>query len=515
MTKNMPEDQQWIEQLNTQIIEADDRVLFKEASQCFLSGQLRAAYIMAWISIVESLKRKIFVLSNLGDSRATAAKNKIEEVENNKQSADKLIYEEAKNSGILDNAEFSKVAFLWEQRCLFAHPYNLNPEIDEVKHIIGQAARITLSKELHFNKSYLTDLAENISSKPFFLPTDIEQVRNYAKRTVSRTPQNLHPFFFKTLLAKVGHLSQNEEKYSELRKLRYFLVELFSNSPLMLDNSEWSLENKVTNFPYECFIGFVHQDTWSILPDRIKEMLISYLEGERDSFKLLALKSISGYLVRNNVLEEAFKNRYHKKLNGLTFETSINHYGDVKAQYQRIWNDLGGYNYEQQNPVIDFLRKEKAIDLINGLDNNKQINIGRLLKAAAKNNHWKSQNLIDSIVSDGLNYSFWLKAGIALGGFISIKDEIQIDSLYLEISAKILNNLPELIQNEVYDIVENSIESRQISSWEKMIFSEPQFIGITKKIQESITDWNANNKERFDKVTESIIIALTKEEEPL
>ena len=120
-------------------------------------------------SIIESLKRKIFILSNLGDSRATTAKQKIEDAENEKLSADKLIFEESKVCGIIDNADYSKVAFLWEQRCLFAHPYNLNPEIDEVKHILGQAARITLWKELHFNKTYLTDLSENISSKPFFL----------------------------------------------------------------------------------------------------------------------------------------------------------------------------------------------------------------------------------------------------------------------------------------------------------------------------------------------------------
>lgn len=508
----MTEDKDWIENLKAQIVEADDKVLFEEASQCFLNGQLRAAYIMTWISIIESLKRKIFILSNLGDSRATTAKQKIEDAENEKLSADKLIFEEAKICGIIDNSDYSKVAFLWEQRCLFAHPYNLNPEIDEVKHILGQAARITLCKELHFNKTYLTDLAENISSKPFFLPTEIEQVRNYAKRTISRTPLNLHPFFFKTLLFKVGELSQSEDKFSELRKLRYFLVELFMNTSLPLDNADWSLENRVTKFPYECFIGFVHQDTWPLLPDRIKEMLIAYLEGETESSKLIALKAIAGYLVQNNSLEEGFKNRYHKKLNGLSFETSINYYGSNKATFKRICDDLASFQYEQQNPVIDFLRKDKAIELINGLDKSKQIYLGRLLKSAAKNNHWKSQNLVTSITNGSLLYSDWLKAGIALGGFISLKDELEIDNNFIEKSANILNVLPDPIQNEVYDMIELAITEGRVSSWDKMIFSEPQFMAITKKIEESISEWSANNKLRFEKATENIRLALTAEE---
>lgn len=508
----MTEDKDWIENLKAQIVEADDKVLFEEASQCFLNGQLRAAYIMTWISIIESLKRKIFILSNLGDSRATTAKQKIEDAENEKLSADKFIFEEAKICGIIDNSDYSKVAFLWEQRCLFAHPYNLNPEIDEVKHILGQAARITLCKELHFNKTYLTDVAENISSKPFFLPTEIEQVRNYAKRTISRTPLNLHPFFFKTLLFKVGELSQSEDKFSELRKLRYFLVELFMNTSLPLDNADWSLENRVTKFPYECFIGFVHQDTWPLLPDRIKEMLIAYLEGETESSKLIALKAIAGYLVQNKSLEEGFKNRYHKKLNGLSFETSINFYGSNKATFKRICDDLASFQYEQQNPVIDFLRKDKAIELINGLDKSKQIYLGRLLKSAAKNNHWKSQNLVTSITNGSLLYSDWLKAGIALGGFISLKDELEIDNNFIEKSANILNVLPDPIQNEVYDMIELAITEGRVSSWDKMIFSEPQFMAITKKIEESISEWSANNKLRFEKATENIRLALTAEE---
>ena len=45
-----------------------------------------------------------------------------------------------------------------------------------------------------------------------------------------------------------------------------------------------------------------------------------------------------------------------------------------------------------------------------------------------------------------------------------------------------------------------------------MIFSEPQFIAILKKTEESVSDWNANNKSRFEKVAENIRIALNTDE---
>ena len=55
---NMTEDKDLILKLKAQIVEPDDKVLFEEAYQCFLNGQLRAAFIMTWIYIIESLKRK-------------------------------------------------------------------------------------------------------------------------------------------------------------------------------------------------------------------------------------------------------------------------------------------------------------------------------------------------------------------------------------------------------------------------------------------------------------------------
>lgn len=500
----MKQDEQWIQEVKDQIIEEDDKVLFEEAAGCFLSGYYRSAYIVSWISLIESLKRKIHILSNLGDSRATDAKQKIENAENDKQSADKLIFEEAKNCGIIDNADYSKVSFLWEQRCLFAHPYNLKPEVDEVKHIIGQTLRISLGKELHFNKTYLTELADNISSKPFFLPTEIDQVRNYANRTISRIPKELHPFFFKILLFKVGEIALAEDKFNELRKLRYFIVELFINTQIPLDTTDWSIEHRVTNYPYECFIGFVHQETWTLLPDRIKEMLISYMENEKDTTKLIAIKSICGYLVQDNKLEDRFKNRFHKKLNSLSFDSAIHFYGEPKSKFNRIWEDLAGYQYDEQNPVIDYLRTDRGIELINGLDKEKQVKLGRLLKSAAANNHWKSQNIITSIKNGLLNYSEWLKSGITIATFSDLNDEFVLDKKYLNSFVEIMNGLSEDIQNESYNFIENLIVDEKVSEWEKMVFNEPEFIDLTTKALESIEEWNPNNKQRFEQLIENI-----------
>lgn len=500
----MKEEKKWIKELENLIIEKDDKILFNEASDCYLSKNFRASYIMSWISIIESLKRKIKLFSNLGDKRATESLEKIDEFEKTKLSTDKLIYQEASKCGILDNAALSTINYLWEQRCLFAHPYNKKPEADEVKHIIGQSIRLVLGKELLYNKDYLTELSENIANKPFFLPIETDQIREFARRTIARTPGELLPFFFKTLLFKVGTISKEEEKFSELKKLRYYLIELFINTDIPLDKNEWSLENRVTNFPYECFIGFIHQETWLKLPDRIKEMLISYLENENNNEKLIALKSITAKLVEFGVMEEAFVNRYYKKLDSINFNSAINFYGLPKKKFGRIRNELESFQYDQQNVVIDYIRKVETIGFIKGLDNDKQFYLGRLLKSSASNGHWKSQTLSSNLVNNSIGMTDMVRAGNAYGSFVSLSDKYSFDNRYLLNSVTILNQIDNILQDKVYDLANKIFDENPPDDWERMIFDEAQFNLIVKSVIEGISSWNTNNKTHFELYTDKI-----------
>ena len=319
----MTDDNMWINSLKDEICESDDKILFEEATNCFLGGQLRAAYIMTWLAIVESLKRKLSILSDMGDKNAVESVKKIEQSENSKHSSDKIILEESNKCGVLDNVDLGKAMFLYEQRCLFAHPYNLNPDIDEVKYIIGQATRITLCKELYYNKLYLNELILNIINKPFFLPSDVSQVRKYARNIISRTPEILHPYFFKSLLSIIGEVCKDDGKFQTLIKLRYFIIELIVNSTLQLEDKTWTFENKITYYRYESYIGLVHPETWLLLPERFKEMLFAYLESETESSKSVNLKSIAGDLIKNKSFETIYRERYISHLNSLSFSESI------------------------------------------------------------------------------------------------------------------------------------------------------------------------------------------------
>jgi len=496
--------QQWIDELRERIIEEDDKVLFDEATNCLKNGLNRASYILAWIMTVESLKRKIKLFSNLGDKRATEAQEKIEKAEEEKISTDKLIYEESQRCGILDNTDISTINFLWQQRCLFAHPYNKQPEEDEVRHIITQGIKLVLAKEVLYSKDFLSELADNIANKPFYLPNETDKIREYAKNIVSRTPQNLHAFFFKTVLFKIGQISTNQELFNELRKLRFCLVELFINTSIPLDNVDWSLEHRVTNFPYECFVGFVHQETWSKLPERIKEMLIDYFKGESDNTKLIPLKSIGNNLVQNEVITGELREKYFEKLDSLKYDSAINFYGDDKARFKRTISELESWQYEQQNPVIDHIKGESGIKWISKLDKDDLFYLGRLLRTCASGGHWKTQYLIPSIVNGTIDYPEYLKAGLAYCAFISRQDKYALDERFVLNAVKLLNQTSDDLQKDIYDKIVGVLNADSPDSWDKELFNEAGLIELSKNVLDGIEDIKEKNKDYFENLIEEI-----------
>src|ERR1700744_4890984 len=129
---------EWADGLKTQINNTKDLPFYDEITGCLQAGFLRSAYIMSWVGIAENLKDKILELSNLGDAAATTALTAIQDAEANKKSVDKIILEKAGALNLVEATELATLDFLWTQRCLYAHPYQLAPDEVATKFIINE-----------------------------------------------------------------------------------------------------------------------------------------------------------------------------------------------------------------------------------------------------------------------------------------------------------------------------------------------------------------------------------------
>lgn len=86
------EDTAWLDKLKSQIIEAKDKENFDDLIKCYQNNLLRAGFVMAWLMLVESLKRKIVALADKEVKVAKEALSTIEGTEKAMHSNDEVIW---------------------------------------------------------------------------------------------------------------------------------------------------------------------------------------------------------------------------------------------------------------------------------------------------------------------------------------------------------------------------------------------------------------------------------------
>ena len=127
---------EWINTEKDKIINPNEKKTFDEVIKCYEHSLYRAGYILTWILLIESIKRKLYELERGGDASASKLVKQIEAEEKAKKSTDKLIYESGKSCGLYDETEMSVIEYLWGRRCFFAHPYENQPTKTEFQYII-------------------------------------------------------------------------------------------------------------------------------------------------------------------------------------------------------------------------------------------------------------------------------------------------------------------------------------------------------------------------------------------
>lgn len=431
----------WGNELRKKISNEEDQTLFDETLGCLKSGFYRAGYIIAWVSIAESLKKKIYDSSNLGDNRADKIYQKILLDESNNQSVDKLIFESAINLKLVDDHDVSKLKFLWEQRCIFAHPYSKAPSKDDLKYIITAAVDICLSKPLLYRKNFIDDLVINLLTRSYFLTDDNESNILFARRIISRIPIELHPYFFKNLLYSLGTIEEDDQKIKIQGKFRMFIIELLKFSSLDLSLLDWAIENRATKFPYTSILGFVHPDIWNKLPIRVKDIIIEYAVQEDNENKQIIIRRIIGLLSKENKLDTSHQKVFIKYLNSIDFILAYNYYGDAKSLYNRVIIEFESGKFVKQNEVVEYLRKKEGVNFICSIDIEKQINIGLKIMISARENSWKSQYFINDLINANIKTTLGVYAGIFKGSLIPSDSYFSINIEYFKKGLNIINTL--------------------------------------------------------------------------
>ncbi|WP_061298450.1 hypothetical protein [Leptospira borgpetersenii] len=390
----------WSKTLRNKIIAKKHLNTFDECVRCYNSNNFRAGYILTWTLLCESLKEKVFLAADQGEKNAIIYSKQIESSEKHKKSVDNIVIEAAKNLAFIEYLSFSDIDFFWSKRCIFAHPYNVQPSADELRHIIERTVILSLSQELRYKKPYLESLISNIINKPHFLPLKESDLKSYFDSIIPRIDETLLPFLFKNLMYELESLidkTNSSINSNTIFKIRIFIIQILNNTNSSLESDEWRIESYATANPLNCFVGFVHELIWPKLSDRVCQILIQF-----STAYLLNTPIIGSPIAKLNDIEKfgllslEQKRELKNAINEKDFITSLDLNLPFEIKIKKAITVLRMNQFREISNVINFLKGISFEDL-NTLKNFIQIELGWSIILAARGNSWDTIDFVKNI----------------------------------------------------------------------------------------------------------------------
>ena len=106
----------WLIELKGHIIDKRDAENFDDIISCYQNGLLRAGFLMAWLMLIESLKRKIVELADKEVKVAVNELKSITSVEDAMHSNDEVIWKTALKCELITNEDDSVLEILYKEK---------------------------------------------------------------------------------------------------------------------------------------------------------------------------------------------------------------------------------------------------------------------------------------------------------------------------------------------------------------------------------------------------------------
>ncbi|MCI5737251.1 MAG: hypothetical protein MR277_04450 [Methanobrevibacter ruminantium] len=378
------------------IYDEDEKEFFKEILNCINVDAYRAAYVMIWVIIGESLKNKMKIMSKK-DSTVGKAYKKILN-----SNIDEEILVQAENIGFISKEERFKLESIRQSRHSYAHPTGNYPLKEDVCCDLRRAVDIVLSKPPMYSYSYINEfIKENLAIDPFYLgDSDEETIQEFARSFFDKLIPSTYDYALKTLFESSEKLIYDFNPVSRkcLRNCLIFLEELILK--IISEDNEFPTEEYLNNFKYPSCIVFTNKNIWPLLSERSKDRIFNYYLESNNKF-LFQIDFINKFykLSKENLLKEDFKNQLYNFIQEIDYDALKNTDIDYNWYFDKIIKDMKSYDWYIQNPAIEFLF---TLDLKKFSDENLEI-IGRNIYQAAVGSSDSAKFFIKNFYTDNLD----------------------------------------------------------------------------------------------------------------
>ena len=420
------------------IIFPDEKKYFDEIIKLFKSKQYRSSYIMTWIMLIEALRYRLALLADSGEKEASNTISKIENMEKQKLSADKEILDGAKRLFLIDDEDFGYFDTFWTKRCLFVHPYYKEPTKAEVETIIKITVDKVLSISAFYRKAFIETEVKKLYVKQYLLNDD-NKIKEHIIKILGRIESSLYPFFFKTLLFEIGKVINEDDKKDVLKKLSYYLHEIYNKASKESIKNNFNLNNYIVDHPEELIVGLVYKLNWNSFEVDFKSKIIQYvLENIRKKDYYLKSNQLILNMLAENVIIPDECQELLKLLESLSFPIIRNFLPFSNMLINSMLEELKNNDFQKVVGVIDYINLIEC-DLYTNIDDIIMLKLGKYLLFNAVAKSWASQTLIKSLSKKKNKLHYKIVLGMLFGQLMIWDINLDFNFEYLDYILDYLN----------------------------------------------------------------------------
>ncbi len=442
------------------VLDDDDRVLMAEASNCLAAGAPRAAYLMVWLAIAESLRRK-FVASEPRDDVAGKIMGEIRQREAAHKAVDALLIERAAEYGLITDAEKTRLRHLYERRNVFGHPYEESPSVQIVKAAAAEAVEIVLSRQLVLRHGYLEQQVRRLTTDETFLSDDDVSVSDYARIVHSRSAQDLRVWFVKKMWQGLEAVFA-DPSFDRLQRRGIWFMRAF----LLEDPGIFGTWDPVDDLPdHKSVIAGIlaDEDLFTHLSEHAGDIVINVLVDQAASDPM-SLPLLFG-LVEAGVLSGRQRADADDVIAGYPLARVVRAGLPLRAYAHRVIDDLSIHTWDVQNAAMRHVTNAGPTGIAE-LDDELQEDLGRNVLQAADGNAFAAQDFLNAM-PDGQIWPAAFIRGLVVEPFISESGELRLKPLETKRAVRTLASIPQPERDAVIDHLLAGLDvGKPRSAWE-------------------------------------------------
>ena len=371
-----------LSEYQNRVLADEDEPLFDEAVKSAGVGALRGAYILLWLSCLESLKRK-FQEAATRDHAATKIVGKFKEREKKHQSIDKMILSEAEKYGFISDVAYEKLEHIYKMRCIFGHPYEEAPTVEEVIHAACTVVENVLSKPTTLKEGYVSWLIKNLMENPTFLDNYEPAVSKHAEDITPKLDKDVYDYLVEQYIKQIEPNADDWSLKLFTDRATWFLrkfLELVGCSIYSAD--KW--HNLIIEYPQIlCLILAKHPGLFKEIGQRAQDSIVAYLI-DNSKIRPSGLSDLE-YLYDDNALNDRQKDRFQEVIEKSGMETLIASGLKTSTCFDRIIKALKSLDWDIQNPAMELIMQNGGKNLGN-LDADQAEKLGRNILQTAEGN---------------------------------------------------------------------------------------------------------------------------------